>query len=135
MQISLRGNPNWGDAPLEFSHFCGAIGLPAGAPFANFVANFVDPGIGLACSTLFWKQTNDSDTLLRMEKELRERIDRLESHLAHLERQYDELNQVIIDQSRQLKRIQGQTQRIAETVENAEMDRIKSTNPKPPHYQ
>ena len=89
----------------------------------------------MACSTLFWKQTNDSDTLLRMEKELRERIDRLESHLAHLERQYDELNQVIIDQSRQLKRIQGQTQRIAETVENAEMDRIKSTNPKPPHYQ
>lgn len=64
-----------------------------------------------------------------------ERIERLESHLAHLERQYDELNQVIIAQARQLKKLQTQTQRIAESVEVAEMERIKSTNPKPPHYQ
>jgi uncharacterized coiled-coil protein SlyX len=70
-----------------------------------------------------------------MEPELSERLQRLESHVAHLEHQYEELNQVIIEQSRVIKRLQNQQQRIAESVETAELDRIKSTNAKPPHYQ
>lgn len=70
-----------------------------------------------------------------METELAERLQRLESSIAHLERQYEELNQVIIDQARVIKKLQGNQQRIAESVERAELDRIKSTNAKPPHYQ
>lgn len=64
-----------------------------------------------------------------------ERFEKIETTLAHLERQYEQLNEVIIEQARQIKRLQSQQQRISETVETAELDRIKSTNPKPPHYQ
>lgn len=70
-----------------------------------------------------------------MEPELSERLLRLESHVAHLERQYEELNQVIIEQGRVIKKLQTHQQRIAESIETAELDRIKSTNAKPPHYQ
>lgn len=70
-----------------------------------------------------------------MDPELSERLQRLESHVAHLERQYEELNQVIIDQAKTIKKLQTNQQRIAESVETAELDRIKSTNTKPPHYQ
>lgn len=70
-----------------------------------------------------------------MEPELSECLQRLESHVAHLERQYEELNQVIIEQGRVIKKLQTQQQRIAESIETAELDRIKSTNAKPPHYQ
>lgn len=66
---------------------------------------------------------------------LLERLERVESHLAHLERQFEELDQVVIEHGRLLKRLLAQQQRLAETVENTELDRIKSTNPKPPHYQ
>ena len=70
-----------------------------------------------------------------MDHELAQRLERLESHAAHLERQYEELNQVIIEQARAIKKLQSNQQRLAETVETAEMDRVKSTNAKPPHYQ
>ena len=70
-----------------------------------------------------------------MDKELAERLERLESHVAHLERQYEELNGVVIEQARAIKKLQSVQQRVAETIENAELDRIKSTNAKPPHYQ
>ena len=63
------------------------------------------------------------------------RLQRIESHLAHLERQYEELNQVIVEQGKALRRLQSQGQRLAETIETAELERIKSTNSKPPHYQ
>jgi uncharacterized coiled-coil protein SlyX len=68
-----------------------------------------------------------------MERSAQAHIERLESHLAHLEKQYDELNQVVIDQSRELTRLRVQLQRITSTVDNFELDRIKTTNPKPPH--
>jgi uncharacterized coiled-coil protein SlyX len=70
-----------------------------------------------------------------MEPEISERLQRLESHVAHLERQYEELNEVVIEQARAIRKLQTQHQRIAETVETAELDRIKSTNARPPHYQ
>jgi len=70
-----------------------------------------------------------------MDHELTQRLERLESHAAHLERQYEELNQVIIEQARAIKKLQSNQQRLAETVETAELDRVKSTNAKPPHYQ
>jgi len=70
-----------------------------------------------------------------MDKELAERLEKIESHLAHIEHLYDELNQVVLEQSRQLGRITAHQQKISQTVESIELERIKSTNPKPPHYQ
>lgn len=70
-----------------------------------------------------------------MDAELLQRLDRIESHLAHLERQYEELNQVVIEQGAAIKKLQSQQQRIARSVEAADLERIKATNPKPPHYQ
>jgi uncharacterized coiled-coil protein SlyX len=69
-----------------------------------------------------------------MDKELSERLEKLESHLAHLEHQYDQLNQVVLEQGRQLTKFQLLQQRVSQTVESIELERIKSTNPKPPHY-
>lgn len=69
------------------------------------------------------------------EKELLERIEKLESHQAHLEHQYDELNQVVVEQEKTLRKLQVQLQRVTQSVETAELERIKATNPKPPHYQ
>jgi uncharacterized coiled-coil protein SlyX len=72
---------------------------------------------------------------LGMDKDLAERLEKLESNLAHLEHLYDQLNQVVLEQSRTLTRLQGAQQKVAQTVESMELDRIKATNPKPPHYQ
>jgi uncharacterized coiled-coil protein SlyX len=69
-----------------------------------------------------------------MDQELAQRLEKLETSLAHLEHQYDQLNQVVLDQSRQLTKMQALQQKISETIETIEIDRIKSTNPKPPHY-
>lgn len=70
-----------------------------------------------------------------MDTELAQRLERLESHVAHLERQYEELNQVVIEQAKSLRKLQANQQRLADSVETTELDRIKSTNSKPPHYQ
>jgi uncharacterized coiled-coil protein SlyX len=70
-----------------------------------------------------------------MDHKMAERLSKLESHLAHLERQQEQLNEVVIDQGRRLAKLQSRQQRLAQTIETIELDRIKSTNPKPPHYQ
>ena len=69
-----------------------------------------------------------------MDAEIAARLEKLESHLAHLEHQYDQLNQVVIEQSHQLAKLLALQKKVSETLENIEIDRIKSTNPKPPHY-
>ncbi len=69
-----------------------------------------------------------------MDKALAERLEKLESHLAHLEHQYDQINQVVLEQGRQLAKIQALQQKISRTIEGVELERIKSTNPKPPHF-
>ena len=70
-----------------------------------------------------------------MDENLLNRLERLESHLAHLEHQYDELNQVVLEQGRMLAKIQTLQFRISQSVETMELERVKATNPKPPHYQ
>lgn len=70
-----------------------------------------------------------------MDNEVAQRLERLESHLAHLERLCEELNQIVIEQGKLLRRMQTNQQRLADTVEASELDRIRSTNSKPPHYQ
>lgn len=70
-----------------------------------------------------------------MDSELSQRLAHLESNIAHLEKQYEDLNQVVIEQAKMIRKLQSNQQRLADTVETAELDRIKSTNAKPPHYQ
>ena len=70
-----------------------------------------------------------------MDKELAEWLEKIESHLAHLEHLFDQLNQVVLEQGRGLARLQAQQKKISQTVETIELERIKTTNPKPPHYQ
>ena len=64
-----------------------------------------------------------------------ERLARAEAALAHVERQYDELNAVVVEQGRSLERMRRQLERLTETLQNQELDRIRSTSAKPPHYQ
>jgi uncharacterized coiled-coil protein SlyX len=70
-----------------------------------------------------------------MDKELAERLQRLEMHVAHLERQYEQLNEVLVEQSRTMTRLQRDLVRASDAVQTIELERIRANNPKPPHYQ
>ena len=63
-----------------------------------------------------------------------ERLDRLEINLAHLEHEYEQLNQVVIAQTKQITRLEGDLRKALGTLTTIELDRIRQTNPKPPHY-
>jgi uncharacterized coiled-coil protein SlyX len=69
-----------------------------------------------------------------MNDEIAKRLERIESHLAHLERHHEQLNQVVVEQGRLLKKLSIQNQRMADTIEATEIDRIRASNPKPPHH-
>ncbi|MEP6662500.1 MAG: SlyX family protein [Verrucomicrobiota bacterium] len=64
-----------------------------------------------------------------------ESLEKLESHVAHLERLIDQLNDVVVGQAQELERLKKQFGRVSLTLENAELDRIKSVDARPPHYQ
>ncbi len=64
-----------------------------------------------------------------------ERLQRLEIHLAHLEKQHEELNGVVVEQSRQLTRLQAMARQLAEAIEHAEGERIRATPSRPPHSE
>ena len=64
-----------------------------------------------------------------------QRIDKLESHLAHLEHQVEQLNGVVIEQGKLLDRLKKETQRQAGIMQTLELERMKSNVEKPPHYQ
>ena len=66
--------------------------------------------------------------------ELSQRLENIESHLAHLERQYEELNGVVVEQARLLARLQKENNKVSNAVESMEMERIGANNAKPPHY-
>ena len=66
--------------------------------------------------------------------ELTQRLERIESHLAHLEHQYEQLNKVVIEQGRLLARLQKEQAKVARAVETMELEKIRAHNPKPPHY-
>ena len=70
-----------------------------------------------------------------MNSSVPERLEKIESHIAHLEHQLEQVNQVVIEQGKLLARLQAVQSRLAGTFETMELERIKSTNPKPPHYQ
>jgi uncharacterized coiled-coil protein SlyX len=64
-----------------------------------------------------------------------ERLTEIESNLAHVERLCEELNRVVIEQGKVIARLQAQQRKLAETIETQEGERIRETNPRPPHYQ
>ncbi len=64
-----------------------------------------------------------------------ERFDRVESHMAHLERQMEELNGVVIEQGKLLDRLRKEVQRQSSLMQAVELAHIKDHEQKPPHYQ
>jgi uncharacterized coiled-coil protein SlyX len=70
-----------------------------------------------------------------MDTALAERLQTLESHIAHLERQYEQLNEVVIEQGRALTKIQRELAKTSDAVQTMEIERIRGNNQKPPHYQ
>ena len=70
-----------------------------------------------------------------MNEEIAIRLGRIESHLAHLEHQLDQMNGVIVAQDKLLERLKKDVQRQSSAMESLELERIKANNAKPPHYQ
>ena len=62
------------------------------------------------------------------------RLERLESHLAHLEHLGEQMNDVLIEQGKVLDRLRKEVQRLSGAMQTLELERIKANNPKPPHY-
>jgi len=69
-----------------------------------------------------------------MSDEVGQRLDRVETNLAHLEHQVEQLNSVIIAQGKELEQLKKLVQRQGTTLETIELERVKATNPKPPHH-
>lgn len=70
-----------------------------------------------------------------MNDETNQRFEKLEANIAHLEHQVEQLNEVLVDQSKLVERLKKEVQRQSATMETMELERIKGNNPKPPHYQ
>ncbi|MEY4689722.1 MAG: SlyX [Verrucomicrobiota bacterium] len=62
------------------------------------------------------------------------RLEQAEAALAHLERNFDELNSVVIAQGKTIARLQRQLETLGETLRGQDLDRIAPHNQKPPHY-
>ena len=64
-----------------------------------------------------------------------ERLVNIESDLTHLDQLVESLNQTIIGQDKIIQQLQIQMNRLTSDLEAKEMDSIKDTVTKPPHYQ
>jgi SlyX protein len=71
----------------------------------------------------------------RVADENSRRVEKLESHLAHLEHQVEQLNGVVIEQGKLLERLKKEVHRQSTAMQTLELDAIKSNQQKPPHYQ
>lgn len=69
-----------------------------------------------------------------MNEEISERFAKLESHIAHLEHQVEELNGVLIEQGRTIDRLRKQVQLHSRTLETSAIEQVKANNSKPPHH-
>lgn len=63
-----------------------------------------------------------------------ERLQKMESSLAHLEHQYDQLNQIVIRQEKVLSRLRTVVERVDGTLREFELNQVRDNNAKPPHY-
>jgi len=62
-------------------------------------------------------------------------LEKLESNLAHLEHQVEQLNSVVIEQGKLLERLKKEVQRTSNAMQTLELERIQANIQKPPHYQ
>ena len=62
-------------------------------------------------------------------------MDKLESNLAHLEHQVEQLNGVVVEQVKLLERLKKEVQRQTTAMQSLELERIQANSQKPPHYQ
>ncbi|MFO1489159.1 MAG: SlyX family protein [Verrucomicrobiota bacterium] len=69
-----------------------------------------------------------------MNSAIPQRLEKIESHIAHLERQVEELNDVVIEQGKLIDRLRKEVQRQSVAMESMELERVKSNNPRPPHH-
>lgn len=70
---------------------------------------------------------------------LEERVERLEMEVAHQQRTLDQLNEVVIEQSLDLLRVQRTLQQLAKQLEDLATPPVTSepvdlVDEKPPHY-
>lgn len=70
-----------------------------------------------------------------MNDDISERFEKMEANIAHLEHQVEQLNGVIIAQGKVVERLKKEVSRQSSAMESMELERIKSNNAKPPHYQ
>ena len=63
------------------------------------------------------------------------RLEQLESNAAHLEHQVEQMNTVLVAQGKLLERLKKEIQKQSSAMETLELERIKSNNARPPHYQ
>jgi SlyX protein len=70
-----------------------------------------------------------------MSDESSERLQKMEASLAHLENQVEQLNEVVIEQGKLIERMKKEVQKQSAALGTMELERMKSNNPKPPHYQ
>jgi len=70
-----------------------------------------------------------------MNEEISQRLQKIEAHIAHLEHQVEQLNEVVTGQSKLVEFLKKQVQRQSGVLETMELERIKANNPKPPHHQ
>ncbi len=68
------------------------------------------------------------------DEELGEKLVRMESLIAHLEHQYEELNKVVVEQGKVLSKALSQQEKMADSLREMRQDEIRSDNRKPPHY-
>ncbi len=69
-----------------------------------------------------------------MDESSNQRFERLESLVAHLERQVEALNEVVIEQGKLAQQLKKELHRTSTAMQSLELERIKANNPKPPHY-
>ena len=70
-----------------------------------------------------------------MNEDASARLGKIESNVTHLEHQVEQLNGVVIEQGKLLERFKKEMQRQTSAMETLELERMKSNNTKPPHYQ
>ena len=64
-----------------------------------------------------------------------EQLINIESNMAHIEQTVESLNETIIEQDKTIQSLKTQVNRLTAAAESSEIDKIKNTIKKPPHYQ
>ena len=69
-----------------------------------------------------------------MNETLEQRLIRVESSLAHLEKLCDDLNRIVAEQDKQLTKLQTLHRSTIDQLATFELERIHADHTKPPHY-